>query len=657
MRPPRHWSARVWVAVGVWMAVALASLTTPWRQLELKGFDWLTTMWPPGVVGSRIVIVGIDEPSFAELGMQWPWPREVHARLIDSLRQAGAAVIAFDIVFSEPSSPATDERLAAAIRAADNVVLASDEALIENRRMVQRLRIEPLPALLEAGARSGTITVTIDPDSVIRRIPGAASAFWRTILDVYDARESRKPARATRPGGFIRYAGPDHVFPFVSYYQALAPPDFLPPELFRGKIVLIGFDVKPSPEPGASQADMFATPFLAQTARLMPGVEIQASILESVMTGRIVREVPRTVALLLVALTAVVSTWLMASWQPARSALAALGVGVAIAVLAMALFEWGNVWLPALALLAGVAMLYVAEGALAFLRERILRRQIRRAFSHYVSPKVVEEILRHPGRLILGGERRVLTIMFGDLAGFTTMSEHLSPENVAAILNRCLSAVTPIVVHHGGTVDKFIGDCIMAFWGAPLADPDHALNACRAAEAMQQAVAVLREEFERAGRPPVRMRIGINSGTAVVGNMGSADLFDYTAIGDDVNLAARLEGVNKLYGSDVLLAETTAAAVHDRIPLRRVDRVRVKGRHQAVEIYTFLHHPEVEKLNEDAIQAYRERRWDDAESRWRQILDAVPGDPIAVAYLERIAVYRQAPPPDNWDGAYALESK
>ena len=247
--------------------------------------------------------------------------------------------------------------------------------------------------------------------------------------------------------------------------------------------------------------------------------------------------------------------------------------------------------------------------------------------------------------------------MFGDLAGFTTMSEHLSPENVAAILNRCLSAVTPIVVHHGGTVDKFIGDCIMAFWGAPLADPDHALNACRAAEAMQQAVAVLREEFERAGRPPVRMRIGINSGTAVVGNMGSADLFDYTAIGDDVNLAARLEGVNKLYGSDVLLAETTAAAVHDRIPLRRVDRVRVKGRHQAVEIYTFLHHPEVEKLNEDAIQAYRERRWDDAESRWRQILDAVPGDPIAVAYLERIAVYRQAPPPDNWDGAYALESK
>src|SRR5712692_1934768 len=181
MRPPRRWSARVWVALGVWTAVALVSLTTPWRELELKGFDWLSTVRPPGVAGTAIVIVGIDEPSFAELGVQWPWPREVHARLIDSLRQAGAAVIAFDVVFSEPSSPAADERLAAAIREAGNVVLASDETLIENRHVVQRLRIEPLPALLEAGARSGAITVTIDPDSVIRRIPGAASAFWRTI--------------------------------------------------------------------------------------------------------------------------------------------------------------------------------------------------------------------------------------------------------------------------------------------------------------------------------------------------------------------------------------------------------------------------------------------------------------------------------------------
>lgn len=202
-----------------------------------------------------------------------------------------------------------------------------------------------------------------------------------------------------------------------------------------------------------------------------------------------------------------------------------------------------------------------------------------------------------------------------------------------------------------------MGDCIMAFWGAPLSDPEHALHACQAAEEMQAAVARLREEFAREGRPPIHMRIGVNTGTAIVGNMGSETLFDYTAIGDDVNLASRLEGVNKVYDTDVLLAETTAAAVEGRGALRRVDRVRVKGRQQPVEIFTPLRQPAVEKPSEEGIQAYREQRWDDAEASWREVLKLAPRDPVALAYLARIAGYRREPPPADWDGSFAVESK
>ncbi len=646
------------MAVGVWAVVALLSVTAPWRAIELKGLDWLGTLRPPGAADSPIVVVAIDEPSFAELGLQWPWPRDVHARLIDALREAGAAVIAFDVIFAEPSTPEADARLASAIRAAGNVVLAADETLVDDQHVLQRLRIEPLLSLVEAGARTGTVTVTLDGDAVIRRLPGAPTAFWRAVLDAYRAGTGATGPPPDAPAGaLIRYAGPDHTFPFVSYYQALEPATFLPPGRLAGKIVLVGLDVKPSPDPSASQPDMFATPFMAATQRLMSGVEVQANVLHAVMSGRTVREVPRAAALGVLAVLGLVSAWTMGRWHPGRSALAALGLGAAVGVLAVALFEHDGTWVPALNLLAGLALLYVGDGALAFLRERTLRRRIRRAFGHYVAPQVVEEILRHPERLVLGGERRALTVLFGDLAGFTAMSEQLSPEEVAVMLNRCLTEVTRIVVRHGGTVDKFIGDCIMAFWGAPLTDADHAQHACQAAEEMQAAVGRLRADFEREGRAPIHMRIGINTGIAVVGNMGSETLFDYTAIGDDVNLASRLEGANKEFGTDLLLAETTAAAVAGRLPLRRVDRVRVKGRKQPVEVFTPLHEPAIEKLNEEAIQAYRERRWDEAAATWREIARLVPGDAVAATYLERIVHLRVTPPPSDWDGAWTLESK
>lgn len=650
----------LWVGLAVWGFTVIVSFTGPWRSVEYRGFDWLSVLRPPGAGGSPIAVIGIDEPSFAELGLQWPWPRDVHGRLVDRLKDAGAAVIAFDVVFAEPSttSPAADADFAEAIKRAGNIILGADEAVVQNAYVSQRLRIDPLPLLIAAGAQSGSVAVTVDADSVIRRLPTGENTFWRKIFEVYAKRHAiTLPNIAIGGRGFIRYVGPDHSFPYVSYYQALEPESFLPKGFFKDRVVLIGLDVKASPEPGVRQADMFATPFLAHTERLMPGVEVQANILDSVIRGRVVQEVPRPIALLFAAIIGLASAWGMRAWQPLRSAAVGLALAAGVALIAGILFQYFNIWLPMMFLLLGIGLLYVSEGGLAFLREQALRRRIKQAFSHYVPPHVVEEMIAHPERLVLGGDRRELTITFADLAGFTTLSEQLSPEQVVQVLNRYLTEVTRVVVQNGGTVDKFIGDAIMAFWGAPLDDADHAFHACQAAEEMQAAVARLRTEFAQAGRPLIYMRIGIHSGIAVVGNMGSETLFDYTAVGDDVNLASRLEGVNKIYGTDVLISEATARYLRDRIGVRRVDKVRVKGKTQPVEIFTLQKDSEIQKHSEEAIHAYRERRWDDAELLWRQVLRLLPEDGIATVYLERIDRCRQNPPPEGWDGSVVLEQK
>jgi adenylate cyclase len=259
----------------------------------------------------------------------------------------------------------------------------------------------------------------------------------------------------------------------------------------------------------------------------------------------------------------------------------------------------------------------------------------------------------HPERLVLGGQRRDLTIMFTDIAEFTNLSEQLSPEQVSHLLNTHLSAMTDIIMKYGGTVDKFIGDAIMAFWNAPLDDEEHAMHACQAARDMMGAMQTLREQFVQEGLPVVHMRVGMHSGAAVVGNMGSDKRFDYTAIGDNVNLASRLEGINKLYGTEVILSSSTAGIVGNRIPLQVLDKVRVKGKTRAVEIFTFASDQPIPVS--EAVEATRGRDWDRAEVLWQKIVQQPDFETLARLYLQRISEYRVNPPPTDWDGSVALE--
>ncbi len=657
MKIGKKWRGPAVVALA-WAAIALGSATTTWRLWELRGFDVLTRLDSGRASAAPITIVGIDEASFGELRQQWPWPRSLHGQLVDSLTRAGAKVIAFDVVFSEPSDAAEDERFAAAIRRAGNVVLASDYAVQETKYATQEIEVEPLLLFRQAGAASGLAAVNLDGDVVLRQVPPHSDAFWRAVLRKLPEAEARSRAEAAVPKGtYVRYIGPEHTFPYVSYYQALAPEQFLPPGSLEGRIVLIGRDVRATPEPGATQPDAFASPFTSTSGLLMPGVEAHANIIQTMIAGDAVHETPGDAALLLLAAVAAAAAGLMASWRPVRCAL----IGLALAAFLTFLCGWPfyrwNLWTPVIAPLTVIGLIYVAQGGVAFVEEQVRRRQIKRAFEYYVSPQVVEEMIAHPERLVLGGERRELTILFGDIAGFTSLAESLRPEEIARLLNQHLTRMTGIVLQHGGTVDKFIGDAIMAFWNAPLDDPDHALHACRAALEMEDLLARAAHADSESGPPAprLRMRIGINTGPVVVGNMGSADRFDYTAIGDSVNLASRLEGVNKMYGTLTLVSETTAGALAGRLTLRRIDKVRVKGKSQPVEIFSLHTDPATAALNEDAIDAYRRREWDRALERWQALLVVSPEDPVAQVYLSRIAAFRQAPPEDDWDGSIALD--
>lgn len=639
-----------------WVIAALVSLTPAWKQVELKLLDSMTVASAPNKSVFPITVVGIDEASFSELGLQWPWPRRLHAELVDRLAEAGAAVIVFDIVFAEPSTREDDRRFAEAISRAGNVVLAADRVYRESSSVRQWLRLDPHQSFMDAGAQAGLATVSLDRDLVVRQMPESADSLWRTVIvRLIRAHPEITPNLGISPGSLIRYAGGDHTFPYVSYHEIVKPTGSVPADFFKDQVVLIGRDVKASPDAESAQADLFATPFLASTGWLMPGAEVHANIIETALGRNAIARLPEGVVAALLALVAAASAATMRRWRPFWSALAGAAIAGVIGAAAWGAFLQWNLWVPVASALAVIPLMYVSLGGWSYVAEQLRRRELTRVFSLYVTPQVVDYMIAHPERINLGGERREITLMFTDLKGFTTISEKHTPEQVTHLVNRHFTAMTDVILEHQGTVVQFIGDAIMAFWGAPLDDADHAYRTVAAAVAMQKGMAALRAEFAREGLPPIYMRVGIHTGSVLVGNLGSAKRFGYTAVGDDVNLAARLEGINKLYGTGIMVSGDTARRIEGRIALRPVDRVIVKGKSQAIEVFTPCDDPRIVELTQQAIGAFRSQEWDAAESCVRELLALVPDDGVAALYLERIPKFRAAPPAAKWDGAVELD--
>ena len=641
----------------VWfLGAALLSITLTWRQIELKLLDRMSVASATNKSTFPITVVGIDEASFSELGLQWPWPRGLHAELIDKLAAAGATVIVFDVVFAEPSNAKDDQRFADAIRRAGNVILAADRVYRESSSIRQWLRIDPYPVFTDAGAQVGLATVALDPDLVVRQIPESSDALWRTVIArlIRDHPEITPNLRVS-PGALIHYVGGDHTFPYVSYHEVIKPTGSIPKDFFKDQVVLVGREVKASPDVESAQADLFATPFLAATGWLTPGAEVHANIIETMLAGNAITPVPEWAVIAMLGLITFASGLAMRRWQPVLSALSGLAMAAVTAAIVWGLFLRWNLWIPSLSALAVIPLMYVSLGGWSYAVEQLRRKEITRVFSLYVTPQVVNYLIEHPEQIKLGGERRELTLMFTDLKGFTAISEQLSAGRVTVLLNHYFTEMTDIVLEYDGTVCTFIGDAIMAFWGAPLEDRDKAYKAVSAAIKMQSALGRLRIEFEKEGLPPIHMRIGIHSGHAVVGNLGSAKRFDYTAIGDDVNLAARLEGTNKLYGTEILVSGETAVQLKKRIGLRPVDRVIVKGKSSAINVFTPCADPDIIEATKQAIDLFRNGEWDAAEARWREVLTIAPEDSIGTLYLGRIAAFRITPPPAGWSGEVELE--
>ncbi|MBU1378447.1 MAG: CHASE2 domain-containing protein [Alphaproteobacteria bacterium] len=584
MRAGGRLTLRLAIAIAVGLAVALATGLRVFEPVSGRAFDLLSSVAPAHPPQPGAVLVTIDEPSFSALGRPWPWPRDTHAQLIRALRQAGAKAIAFDVVFAEPSDPTADAALAAAAGA--DTLFAADETVSEQGYGSTVIRTEPIAELLAGGAQSGVASLSMDGDGVLRRIPRYPDSFAARI-----ARMTGAPGEAGQGGRLIQYFGPAGSYPRVSYYQALEPAKYLPPDLLKGRIVIVGLALQTSPEAGKRGVDAFETPWTLTTRQLSPGLEVQATLYDNLVHGLGIRVAPLPVSLFFV-LTSTLLGWL-ATRPQAPLAKAGLTIGAVLSgiMAAWMMLRFGRIWVSPVEPAVTLALQAIALSAYDFAAEQRRRRETQAAFSQYVAPAVVERLIANPELLNLGGETKDLTIMFADIRGFTGISEAMKddPQALTRMINGILTPLSEIIMARGGTIDKYMGDCVMAFWGAPLDDADHARHAVDAAMAMLAAMPTINDTLRAAAPdrdlPPVRIGIGVNSGTCVVGNMGSEKRFDYSVLGDAVNIASRLEGLCKTYEVELVVGEATARALTD-VDLVELDRIAVRGKRETQAIYT-----------------------------------------------------------------------
>jgi adenylate cyclase len=591
------------LAIGValaglaWMAHALGVF----EPLDRKLLDFYLVARGEREPLAPIVIVAIDYESLQRAGHRWPWPRSLHARLLRKLGAAEASVVALDVLFLE-TDPPQDRELARAAEDLGNVIWASAFGRADEHQRFRLLQHRP-PAqgLQVASSAFGYVDLPFDPDGYIRRVspirhfgPIIHKSFAAVIAERYRREPllhlsaagtrwpgpSGAPVPAQRDGSLlINFAGPPGTFPTVPYIWVLE--GRVPPETFKGKIVLVGAT--------GDDTDRFFTPFysrwLPETSRPMAGVEIHANIVDMILGGRFLARAGWAWHLLLflaIGLAASLFVNRGRAWLTVGALAAAVGACLALGYLVLVSLD---LWLA----VAGPALCaWLPWGALLFhglIVERKEKEFVRSTLERYVSPAVVQEVMSRRIDLALGGKRQTITVLFSDIRGFTDLAERIPPEALVQILNQHFTAAGDIILRHGGTLDKFIGDAVMAFWGAPVPREDHALLAVRTALEMQAAVRGLDAQFRERLGERLRVGIGINTGDAVVGHIGTPRRLGYTAIGDPVNLAARVEAMTREEQAEILITQFTYELVKFSVDAEPLGVVPVRGRKDPVAIY------------------------------------------------------------------------
>jgi adenylate cyclase len=725
-------------ALGLALLLPLLALRiwdpAPLEILRLKIFDLYQVAQPRQPLQQPVVIVDIDEESLAEVG-QWPWPRTEVARLVDRLRDAGVVATAFDVVFAEPdrtspgryakfldhlspdvldalrSLPSNDELLARSLRQT-RVVLGQSgyhrqvgdaEQGEETPIPLAVIGRDPRPYLfhfpalvrniqqLEAAAAGRAIfNLVPGSDGIVRRVPAFVVAGGQVLPalsvellriatggNAFAIKTDEAGVRAIvvagvevptdRNGRLWVYYAASRPELYVSAKDVLS--GTVAPERLAGKLVLIGTSA-------AGLFDLKATPLQDN----VPGVEVHAQVLEMILSGQLLLRPNYALGAELVALAVV--GLLMIALVPVFGAVVSMLFGGLVAG-GLALTSW--LLFTGEGLLIDVA--YPVIGSFAvfillvftnYLREESRRQQVRSAFGQYLSPTLVDQLADDPERLVLGGESREMTILFSDVRGFTAISERLQdrPQELTRLMHRLLTPLTSQILENNGTIDKYMGDAVMAFWNAPLSDADHARHACRAALGMQAALVELNRELAAeaaagaAAVTVIKVGIGINSGLCVVGNMGSEQRFDYSVLGDPVNLASRLEGQCPAYGADTILGQATVALAGDSALSAELDLIRVKGKREPQRIFALLGAAELAgdgavrgaiAAMENVLTAYRRQSWDAAI----EAVDALAGhrlagldlEVFAQLYRKRVEDFRRQPPPPDWDGVYTAVTK
>lgn len=704
----------------------------PIQELRLRTFDNFQLLQPRVKTIRPVVVVDIDEQSIAKLG-QWPWSRTQIADMIINLTNLGAVAIAFDVVFAEPDRlnpalvaktmrylddvtrsklgelPSNDQILADAIRHSrivlgetgqSSVISQLDKTLPQTGFATLGPEIEPflfdfpgllrnVPILETSAAGRGLFTVVPEDDGIIRRVPMVLRAQGVTMpsLSLELLRVvSKTPTILMKSddGGIksIRLNGLEFPTDANSrlwvHFAARDPSIYISaadvldgkvaPDRVAGKLVLVGTSA-------VGLNDIKTTP----VSPAIPGVEVHAQVLESALTGAVLSQ----------------PNWALPAELSAALLLGLIVIAFAPQLGAVTLVVAGGIFVAALIgiswycytqyrLLVDFTYPMVSTTAIyltlifaSFVREQSQRRQIRSAFGQYLSPALVEQLAHSPEKLVLGGEEREMTIMFSDVRGFTSISESYKhdPQGLTRLMNRFLTPLTNAIIARKGTIDKYMGDAIMAFWNAPLDDPEHQFNACEAALDMLERVDALNKERESEAEHgghvyiPLNVGVGLNTGICVVGNLGSDLRFDYSVLGDSVNLASRLEGQSKEYGFPIIVGSKTALAVKDKLAIIELDFIMVKGKKEPEVIYAIagredvMHSERFQRLRNLTIEmlaCYRSRDWEEALAAIARGRKTDQGQELAKLYdlyEARIRDYQSNPPPDDWNGAYALLTK
>ncbi len=739
LRVLRRWFARKFgyarlLCLAILIAFAALRLADPGpiEELRARTFDTFQRIEPRVKTARPVTIVDIDERSLAKLG-QFPWPRTRIADLVTELTRLGAVVIAFDIVFSEPDrlNPDVaaetfrnlDEETRAKLRAlpSNDQVLA--DAMKKSRVVLGELGLpsavtdldkslpvtglamlgeEPQPFMLDfpgllrnvdvlehAAAGRGLFTIKPERDGIVRRVPMIMLAQSATMpslsfemlrvatgTDTIFIKADKAGIQSIGVKGFqiptdrngqlwVHFARNDPTI-YVSALDVLQ--GRMAPEKIARKLVVIGTSA-------VGLNDIKTTPVSAAT----PGVEIHAQVLESALTqGLLSRPNSAIVAELGAAL---VFGLLVIVFAPMFGPATLAAVGALFATLLIGtswyFYSQQRLLIDFTYPLLSTTAIYLTLIFSSFVREQAQRRQIRSAFGQYLSPALVEQLAHSPEKLVLGGEEREMTIMFSDVRGFTSISESYKhdPQGLTALMNRFLTPLTNVILARNGTIDKYMGDAIMAFWNAPLDDGQHQLNACEAAVDMLERIDELNKEREIEAQNgghayiPLNVGVGLNTGTCVVGNMGSDLRFDYSVLGDSVNLASRLEGQSKEYGFPIIVGSKTALAVKDKFAILELDFIMVKGKKEPEVIYAIAGRGDtaqsarfqrLRNLTIEMLACYRGRDWEGALAaieRGRHTDEANSLELLYGLYEARIRAYQNNPPPEDWNGAFALLTK